>query len=259
MLALPLLVLPLQNLGDTYHYGGDYGAPNDYRLVKTNAECASGDLKLGEFATVAECAAACRQSACRFFIYGHDYEPTKRGHCWHEFTYDASCAEGWEEDGYDFYELVWTPPAPPPAAPPGLPWAHGFAPVRDAGSGRAQCLAAASSAMAGSVVDAIVAAAPADCAARCVESAAAGDALAAASCEWFAVTSLAQVSLAISSIGDYFCVLYGTPRNNVELKDCPNDEVHARPPTRPPPARPPAHPRAADAAAARPRSDEPRR
>ena len=110
MLALPLLVLPLQNLGDTYHYGGDYGAPNDYRLVKTNAECASGDLKLGEFATVAECAAACRQSACRFFIYGHDYEPTKRGHCWHEFTYDASCPEGWEEDGYDFYELVWTPP-----------------------------------------------------------------------------------------------------------------------------------------------------
>ena len=104
MLALPLLVLPLQNLGDTYHYGGDYGAPNDYRLVKTNAECASGDLKLGEFATVAECAAACRQSACRFFIYGHDYAPTKRGHCWHEFAYDASCPEGWEED--DFYELV---------------------------------------------------------------------------------------------------------------------------------------------------------
>ena len=132
MLALPLLVLPLQNLGDTYHYGGDYGAPNDYRLVKTNAECASGDLKLGEFATVAECAAACRQSACRFFIYGHDYAPTKRGHCWHEFAYDASCPEGWEEDEYDFYELVWTPPAPPPAAPPGLPWAHGFAPVRDA-------------------------------------------------------------------------------------------------------------------------------
>ena len=58
MLALPLLLLPLQNLGDTYHYGGDYGAAADYRLVKTNAECATGDLKLGEFATVAECAAA---------------------------------------------------------------------------------------------------------------------------------------------------------------------------------------------------------
>ena len=137
-----------------------------------------------------------------------------------------------------------------------LPWAHGFSPVRDVGSGRAQCLAAASSAMAGSVVDAIVAAAP-PTAPRAASSAAAATRRGGV-VQWFAVTSLAQVTSAISSIGDYFCVLYGTPRNNVELKDC--RMTRCTPAAARPPARPPAHPPpAADAAAARPRSDEPRR
>ena len=73
-------------------------------MIKSGAECKSGDEDLGVRDTVGECADACLlKSGCNFFIYGTG---GKAGECWWEKTSDASCPEDWEEDQYDFYEII---------------------------------------------------------------------------------------------------------------------------------------------------------
>ena len=84
--------------------------PNQFKLIKANHECRSGDASLGSyFSTVDGCAEKCRQTeGCRFFIYGIDAGPqgNKGGKCYHEKTSGAACSEGWESDSYDFYEVL---------------------------------------------------------------------------------------------------------------------------------------------------------
>jgi hypothetical protein len=82
-----------------------------YRLIKSGAECNSGDASLGSFDTVKGCADKCLQTEdCRFFIYGiHGTQGDKTGSCWHEKTSDKTCSEGWESDSYDFYALEVIP------------------------------------------------------------------------------------------------------------------------------------------------------
>jgi hypothetical protein len=82
-----------------------------YTLLRHFAECRSNDMHLGDFGDVADCADACAQTqGCRFFVYGLAQSPytaeDKSGRCWYEFTTSPTCAEGWEPDSYDFYELT---------------------------------------------------------------------------------------------------------------------------------------------------------
>ena len=76
----------------------------DYILIKTDYECKSSDQSLGEFASLEECANACKNIAgCHFFVYGKE---TNQGPCYWEKTSDSSCPEGWILNKYDFYELT---------------------------------------------------------------------------------------------------------------------------------------------------------
>ena len=76
----------------------------DYTLIKTDYECKSSDQSLGEFASLEECANACKKIAgCHFFDYGKE---TKQGRCYWEKTSDSSCPEGWLPNQYDFYALT---------------------------------------------------------------------------------------------------------------------------------------------------------
>ena len=73
-------------------------------LLRRSAECHSSDRYLGTFLTLAQCQAACAAvPACRFFLFGVG---AKAGRCYHEFTMDATCPEGWQADNYTFYERV---------------------------------------------------------------------------------------------------------------------------------------------------------
>ena len=77
-------------------------------LVRSGRECNSDDHELGAkgaFADARACAVACAaRYDCRFFIFGTG---SKAGACYHETTMSTTCAEGWEEDDFDFYELPW--------------------------------------------------------------------------------------------------------------------------------------------------------
>jgi len=74
-------------------------------LVKRGVECNSDDHWYGKKDTVEECQKSCADARdCHFFIYG--WNGTKKGDCYRENTEDAVCVEGWEEDSFDFYELV---------------------------------------------------------------------------------------------------------------------------------------------------------
>ena len=67
-------------------------------------ECNSDDHFYGKQDTAEKCAEKCAENEdCRFFIFGTN--GTKVGDCYHEDTHSASCAEGWEDDVFDFYEL----------------------------------------------------------------------------------------------------------------------------------------------------------
>ena len=76
----------------------------DYRLVKSGAECHSTDQNLGRFDNLQECSDAClNKNECTYFIYGTG---SKAGRCWWEKTHNHCCSEGWENDEYNFYEVV---------------------------------------------------------------------------------------------------------------------------------------------------------
>ena len=73
-----------------------------YSLVKSNAECKSGDNDMGKKVSVQDCANAVSASDGFFFIFGTG---SKAGNCWKESTGSEACTEGWETDSYDFYKL----------------------------------------------------------------------------------------------------------------------------------------------------------
>merc|ERR1719181_866949 len=76
-------------------------------LIKSDVECNSPDVSLGEFGTLQECAENVLEAGGRFFIYGKDGSGgDKTGQCYHEKTSDATCSEGWESDSYDFYQVA---------------------------------------------------------------------------------------------------------------------------------------------------------
>ena len=76
----------------------------DYSLVKSGVECESEDQNLGDKDSLSECAKACREtSECRYFIFGTG---DKEGGCWWEKAENKDCPKGWEEDQYDFYEMI---------------------------------------------------------------------------------------------------------------------------------------------------------
>ena len=77
-------------------------------LIKRDAECFSDDHQLQPrpgvdlFTNLTSCANACQNDGnCTFFIFG---KGSKAGRCFVEHTRDATCAEGWEADEYDFYQ-----------------------------------------------------------------------------------------------------------------------------------------------------------
>lgn len=87
-----------------------------FTLAKADHECASADVRLGDYGELAHCAAACgRLFGCKFFLYG---KGRKAGSCWAEFASDSTCPEGWEPDQYDFFALNLASPPPPQASPP---------------------------------------------------------------------------------------------------------------------------------------------
>ena len=87
----------------------DLAGTTKYTLIKSDAECKSGDTDVGTFGTLEECADKVFEVGGRFFIYG---KGGKAERCFHEKTkqtYDginAICPEGWEADSYDFYDLA---------------------------------------------------------------------------------------------------------------------------------------------------------
>ena len=79
---------------------------SDYRLLNSGVECKSDDYFLSETWSLSECANACLQiNECNYFIFGNGI---KAGKCYWELTEDGKCTEGWENDHYDFYELLST-------------------------------------------------------------------------------------------------------------------------------------------------------
>ena len=81
---------------------------NQYKLIKSGAECNSDDAWLGDFNSAKGCADKCTQTeGCRFFIYGiAGTQGDKTGSCYHEKTSDGTCSEDWESDSYDFYVVL---------------------------------------------------------------------------------------------------------------------------------------------------------
>ena len=75
-----------------------------YKLIKKGHECNSDDEWLGYVDSVEECAKLCKNKVgCKYFVNGiRGWEE----YCWWEKTLFADCAEGWDEDSYDFYEIV---------------------------------------------------------------------------------------------------------------------------------------------------------
>jgi hypothetical protein len=73
-------------------------------LIKSNVECNSDDANLGWSRSAEDCAEKCAASKdCRFFIYGTS--GTKEHDCYKEKTLTGECAESFESDLFDFYEL----------------------------------------------------------------------------------------------------------------------------------------------------------
>lgn len=82
----------------------------EYRLVRSGVECQSGDAWLGRYDHEWECAYACHlRSDCNFFIFGSKIKGSKKeGYCHMERTESRECHEGWENDQFDFNELIST-------------------------------------------------------------------------------------------------------------------------------------------------------
>ena len=75
-----------------------------YKKLNSGVQCKSDDELLGEYPSLIECSKACRKkNGCNFFQYGKD---TKKGKCIWENTTGSNCPEGWQDDDYDFYELI---------------------------------------------------------------------------------------------------------------------------------------------------------
>ena len=75
-----------------------------WALVKADVECSSHDRSFGKVDSAADCANKCLEDQrCRFFIFGT--AGAKLGDCYSEDTATAECAEGWEDDTFDFYRV----------------------------------------------------------------------------------------------------------------------------------------------------------
>ena len=73
-------------------------------MIKSGVECNSADEHLGDLNNIWECANACQEiSECKYFISGTG---EKEGKCYWEKTESSDCPEGWEDDLYDFYEMI---------------------------------------------------------------------------------------------------------------------------------------------------------
>ena len=78
------------------------GGKELHTLIKSDVECGSADVQIGTFATLAECADACRtQVGCVFFVYGVGVN----NRCYWEKTNSAVCTEGFVVNDYNFYQL----------------------------------------------------------------------------------------------------------------------------------------------------------
>jgi hypothetical protein len=78
----------------------------EYALVKSDAECGSGDTSMGTKDSVLACAIAVKKSGGLFFVFG---KGAKKGKCYKENTVSAGCKEGWQKTSkYDFYSLQET-------------------------------------------------------------------------------------------------------------------------------------------------------
>lgn len=74
-------------------------------MVKSGVECKSADKHLGFYLyNASDCANACQDiSECKYFISGTG---SKEGTCYWEKTESRDCGEGWEEDQYNFFEMI---------------------------------------------------------------------------------------------------------------------------------------------------------
>tara|TARA_B110001452_G_scaffold177617_1_gene149009 strand:+ start:315 stop:1475 length:1161 start_codon:yes stop_codon:yes gene_type:complete len=80
------------------------GSDTGWSLVKADVECNSLDRSFGKVDSANDCANKCLEDKhCRFFIFGT--AGTKLGDCYSENTATAECAEGWEDDTFDFYRV----------------------------------------------------------------------------------------------------------------------------------------------------------
>ena len=93
-----------------------------WRAAHADAATGGGDSSMEHHATfmraaAQRCAAACHDNAragggCRFFIVGQESAQTdwEAGICRMEHTKTKACAEGFEPDVFNFYELLGTVP-----------------------------------------------------------------------------------------------------------------------------------------------------
>lgn len=85
-----------------YTYANEHElCPLGTTLIKANAECKSGDTRLGWFSSLDKCAKAAAAQGGRFFIYGTSW---KWGQCYIEKMETAECDSGWEDDYFNVYE-----------------------------------------------------------------------------------------------------------------------------------------------------------
>lgn len=76
--------------------------PRYTTLVKSDAECKSGDTWLGWKYTKDACVEAAVEAGARFFIYGKSW---KSYQCYAEHMETRECKE-WEDDSFDVYENI---------------------------------------------------------------------------------------------------------------------------------------------------------
>ena len=76
-------------------------------MLRKDVECSSPDENLHDMKYLWECESACNEISdeCKYFIFG---KGEKYGGCFWEKTENAECPEGWEDDQYDFYEMIGT-------------------------------------------------------------------------------------------------------------------------------------------------------
>ena len=85
-----------------------------YDLVRMGFDCKSAEERLPteekvcSYLYVSDCAKDCyERNGCNYFTFGYDLRlMSNRALCFWKKTESVNCTEGWEENEYNFFEII---------------------------------------------------------------------------------------------------------------------------------------------------------